>query len=212
MMDQRDAASLGYGALAEQVRRCESTRQPLCIRGGETLFAAESAAGGAEICDATLYRSLIAHAHEDMTVTVQAGMTIGELQAILATRNQHLPLDVPAPERTTVGGLIAANLSGPRRFSCGTVRDLLIGLAVVGRGGELIRGGGRVVKNVAGYDLCKLFTGSWGWLGVIVEATFRVSAIPQAAGGVAFGDDTPAEAEAAIAAIPAGELRPASLD
>ncbi len=115
----------------------------------------------------------------DMTVRVQAGLSIATLQAALGESGQWLPLDPPLPERATVGGMIAANLTGPCRFSQGTVRDFLIGVRVVRADGTLIKGGGQVVKNVAGYDVPKLYCGSLGTLGVIVEATFQVRPRPQ---------------------------------
>lgn len=116
----------------------------------------------------------------DMTVTVEAGMRVSQLQVVLGEHGQWLPLDPPNPERVTVGGLIATNLNGPSRFSQGTVRDFLIGLRVVRPDGSVIKGGGRVVKNVAGYDLAKLYCGSLGTLGVIVEATFKIRPRPEA--------------------------------
>ncbi len=115
----------------------------------------------------------------DMTVTVEAGMSLARLQAILGEHGQWLPLDPPFPERATVGGIIAANLSGPSRLSQGTVRDFLLGLRVVTADGTVVKGGGRVVKNVAGYDVPKLYCGSFGTLGVIVEATFKVRPYPE---------------------------------
>jgi len=115
----------------------------------------------------------------DMTVTVEAGMSLARLQAILGENGQWLPLDPPCPERVTIGGLIAANLSGPSRLSQGTVRDFLLGLRVVTADGTVVKGGGRVVKNVAGYDIPKLYCGSFGTLGVIVEATFKVRPYPE---------------------------------
>lgn len=116
----------------------------------------------------------------DMTVTVEAGMALARLQEILGENGQWLPMDPPSPEQTTIGGVIAANLSGPVRLSQGTIRDFLIGLKVVQADGTVIKGGGRVVKNVAGYDLPKLYCGSFGTLGVIVEATFKVRPRPEA--------------------------------
>ncbi len=124
--------------------------------------------------------SLIAHEYADMTVTVQAGMTLSALQAQLALHGQFLPLDVPHPEKATVGGVLATNASGPLRLGYGTVRDWLIGISVVDAQGRLIKGGGKVVKNVTGYDLPKLHVGALGTLGVIVEATFKVSPRPEA--------------------------------
>jgi len=115
----------------------------------------------------------------DMTVTAEAGMSLARLQQLLGENGQWLPLDPPCPERVTIGGLIAANLSGPSRLSQGTVRDFLLGLRVVMADGTIVKGGGRVVKNVAGYDVPKMYCGSFGTLGVIVEATFKVRPYPE---------------------------------
>jgi glycolate oxidase FAD binding subunit len=122
--------------------------------------------------------SVIEHAHEDMTVTVQTGLTVAQLQSELAKRKQRLALDVLWPEHATIGGIIASNDSGALRLRFGSIRDLLIGATVVLADGTIARSGGKVVKNVAGYDLPKLFTGSLGTLGVITEATFRVHPLP----------------------------------
>lgn len=117
---------------------------------------------------------ILAHDAADMTVTVEAGTTLASLNETLAGASQWLPLDPPRASEMTVGGLIAGDRNGPLRLAYGKVRDLLIGVAVVTADGSVVRGGGRVVKNVAGYDLPKLFAGSFGTLGVIVEATFKV--------------------------------------
>jgi glycolate oxidase FAD binding subunit len=121
---------------------------------------------------------VVDHQAADMTVTVEAGCSLARLDEILRAEGQWLPLDPPRFARTTVGGLIAANLSGPLRASQGTARDLLLGLRVVDSQGRLVAGGGRVVKNVAGYDLPKLHVGALGTLGVVVEATFKVRPRP----------------------------------
>jgi glycolate oxidase FAD binding subunit len=122
---------------------------------------------------------VLAHEAADMTVTVEAGITLAALNAALAPAGQRLPLDPPHPERTTIGAMIATDASGPLRLSHGKVRDLLIGITVVLANGTLAHGGGRVVKNVAGYDLMKLFAGSFGTLGIIVEATFKLRPIAE---------------------------------
>jgi glycolate oxidase FAD binding subunit len=123
---------------------------------------------------------VVAHEADDMTVTVEAGTTLAALNEVLARRGQWLPLDPAREDETTVGGLIAADRNGPLRLGCGKVRDYLIGIAVVTADGKVLRGGGRVVKNVAGYDLPKLFVGSFGTLGAIVEATFKLRPRPAA--------------------------------
>lgn len=116
----------------------------------------------------------------DMTITVEAGITIAKLAEILRAEGQHLPIDVSLPEQATLGGAIATNASGPRRFGYGTLRDYVIGISVVNDLGQLVKGGGRVVKNVAGYDLMKLYTGSLGTLGIIAQVTLKVKPIAAA--------------------------------
>lgn len=115
----------------------------------------------------------------DQIVRVQAGVKLSDLQEKLAKEDQMISID-PSEEDTTIGGLIATNSSGPRRYSFGTVRDLIIGIKVVLANGTVAKAGGKVVKNVAGYDLSKLFTGSMGTLGLIVEANFRLHPIKEA--------------------------------
>jgi glycolate oxidase FAD binding subunit len=131
---------------------------------------------------------LIEHDDANLTATVQAGMTIGALQKILGQRRQFLPVDPPYPSRATIGGIVAANTNGPRRMMYCGVRDLVVGMKMVLATGERIKAGGKVVKNVAGYDLCKLFIGSLGTLGIITDVTLRMAPLPErAASFVASG-------------------------
>src|SRR6185503_14209090 len=130
----------------------------------------------------------------DMTITAEAGCSLGRLDATLASAGQWLPLDPPSFEQTTVGGLVAANLAGPLRASQGTVRDLLLGIRIVDAEGALVAGGGKVVKNVAGYDLPKLHVGALGTLGVIVEATFKVRPRPEREEAAVISASTHADA------------------
>lgn len=123
--------------------------------------------------------AIVEHAWADLTVTAQAGVTLASLHAALAERGQQLALDPPWPDATTLGGLIATDDSGPLRFRFGGVRDLLLGVTIVRADGVVARGGGKVVKNVAGYDLPKLFTGALGTLGIVVEATVRLHPRPR---------------------------------
>jgi glycolate dehydrogenase FAD-binding subunit len=130
----------------------------------------------------------------DLTVTVEAGMQFSELQRLLGEQGQCLALDPPAQAGATLGGLIATNASGPLRFAFGTARDLVIGTRVANPDGTLTHAGGRVVKNVAGYDLNKLYVGSLGTLGIIVEFSFKLAPIPPATGTIVgqFSDLTAA--------------------
>lgn len=123
---------------------------------------------------------IVEHASEDLTITVEAGVKIVDLQQILQQAKQFLPLDPSYPETATIGGMIATADSGSWRQRYGGVRDLLLGISFIRADGKIASAGGRVVKNVAGYDLMKLFTGSYGTLGVISQATFRIYPIPEA--------------------------------
>jgi len=128
--------------------------------------------------DMSLMDRVTEHAAGDLVARVQAGATMSAVASVLAKAGQRLALDVP-PE-VTAGGMIATGLAGPLRFRYGSPRDLLIGITVVRPDGVVARSGGKVVKNVAGYDLGKLFAGSRGTLGLITEATFRLHPVPQA--------------------------------
>lgn len=137
--------------------------------------------------DTTALNAVIDYPARDMTITVQAGITVAALQAELAKEGQWLPIDVAAPERATVGGAVALNKSGPRRFGFGTLRDYLIGVSFVADDGSEVKAGGRVVKNVAGYDLMKVQVGAVGTLGVLTQVTLKVKPKPEASAALAFG-------------------------
>lgn len=122
---------------------------------------------------------VIEHVPEDMTVTVEAGLTLGALQNHLRPHGQWLPVDPPQSEHASLESIIAANACGPRRYGCGTPRDYVIGLRVALADGTVIKSGGKVVKNVAGYDMAKLFIGSRGSLGVIVEVSLKLRPLPE---------------------------------
>jgi glycolate oxidase FAD binding subunit len=128
---------------------------------------------------------VVAYEPDDLTVTVEAGVRVDHLADTLRARGQTLPFDPPGSGDGTVGGLISANAFGPLRAAHGTIRDWLIGITVALADGTLVKSGGRVVKNVSGYDLHKLYAGSLGTLGVIVEATLRVAPSPRAESTVA---------------------------
>ena len=164
------------------------------------------------VVDMSLMGEVIEHAAGDLVARVQAGTTIGHLASVLAQAGQQLALDAPA--HATVGGVVATGTAGPRRFRYGAPRDLLIGLTVVRADGVVAHSGGKVVKNVAGYDIGKLFSGSQGTLGVITEATFRLHPLPAAAAYVTaeFGSAERAGATAAVAAAAGSALVPSAVE
>lgn len=125
----------------------------------------------------------------DLTVTVEAGVLLSQVQETLAAHGQWLPLDPPGDG--SIGGLLAANRSGPARMAFGSARDLVIGLEAATAAGHLVKSGGRVVKNVAGYDLAKLHIGGLGSLGVIVQATFKVVPLPAAVSEITLAGPLP---------------------
>jgi glycolate oxidase FAD binding subunit len=124
------------------------------------------------------FTGILEHNPEDMTVSLEAGITLQALQDILRKRGQWLPIDPPKPALLTISDLLQQNLSGPRRYGCGTIREHLIGLKAMLPDGKVVKSGGKVVKNVAGYDLQKIFVGSHGSLGIILEAIFKLRPLP----------------------------------
>src|SRR6058998_870669 len=123
-------------------------------------------------------KGIVEYEPDNMTVSALAGTTLHQLQDILKNSNQFLPLDPPHASRATLGGIVACNSSGPIRFRYGTVRDMLIGVKIVHADGTPTKAGGKLVKNVTGYDMCKLYTGSLGTLGILSELTFKVQPRP----------------------------------
>jgi glycolate oxidase FAD binding subunit len=155
---------------------------------------------------------LLEHEPGDLTATVEAGMTVEAFQTALRSRGQWVSLDPADADRATVGGVLATNASGPRRHLYGTARDLLIGVTVVTADGAVVRGGGKVVKNVAGYDLPKLFVGSYGTLGVIVEATVKLRPLPDHERLVCIPFDRLKDAGAAVRSVMASDLIPNAIE
>jgi glycolate oxidase FAD binding subunit len=155
---------------------------------------------------------VLEHEAGDLVARVQAGVTIGQLASALAAADQQLALDAPA--EATVGGVVATGTAGPCRFRYGTPRDLLIGLTVVRADGVIAHSGGKVVKNVAGYDIGKLFSGSQGTLGLITEATFRLHPRPAAVTWVTaeFGPPELARVADAVAEAAGSSLVPSAVE
>src|SRR5436309_4727101 len=132
-------------------------------------------------------RGVVEYEPDNMTVSVLSGTPLAELQSVLRGSQQFLPLDPPHPERATLGGIVSCNSSGPIRFRYGTVRDMLIGVKIAHPDGTRTKAGGKLVKNVTGYDMCKLYTGSLGTLGVLTELTFKVQPHCDSLATVALG-------------------------
>jgi glycolate oxidase FAD binding subunit len=165
--------------IAAIVRQCEAGRITLAPLGAaRTLSEIRRTPAMLGVSLARMDR-IVAYEPEDMTVIAEAGMTLGALNQRLGEHGQRLPLDPCNPGAATLGALIGASHAGPLRLSEGTPRDLLIGVRFVGHEGREVHGGGRVVKNVAGYDLMKVMTGSFGTLGIITEAAFKLRPIPE---------------------------------
>lgn len=193
---------------------------PELVRSGKKLLIAGSGSklgwGGLVqhpdlVVRTTQLDRLIDHAVGDLTVTVEAGISFQQLQAQLATANQFLPLDPLFPNQASIGGIISTADTGSLRQRYGGVRDLLLGFSWVRPDGEVAKAGGRVVKNVAGYDLMKLFTGAYGTLGIIQQVSLRVYPLPPASGSVWITGAESALAQL-VAKLGAMSLTPTSLD
>lgn len=166
--------------LAAAVRIANEAGLTVIPRGGGTKLSWGNPPSRADIILSTArLNKIIEHAWADLTVTVEAGCTIQTLQEILAKHAQRLALDLLWPERATVGGILATNDSGALRLRFGALRDLIIGVTIALPDGTLASSGGKVVKNVAGYDLPKLITGALGTLGVVTRAVFRLHPLPR---------------------------------
>ena len=151
--------------------------------------------------DLTGLVKVVDYTPRDMTILVEAGVRMADLAATLAAEGQQLPIDVPRASEATIGGVVATNWNGPRRYGHGTIRDYVIGIHAVDGRGVAFKGGGRVVKNVAGYDFCKLLTGSLGTLGVITQLALKVKPLPERSATIVADCDDLAVAEDASRAV-----------
>jgi len=199
-------------ACAEVLRACADGRRTVRVRGGGTKSDPDRLPETDVALETTGLDGIVDHVPEDLTVTVRAGMSLAALRDALASHGQFLPLDPPHVARgATVGGGIAANSNGFGRYRYGSVRDLLLGIRAALPDGTIARAGGRVVKNVAGYDLDKLFIGSFGTLGVVVEATFKILPLPPVAKAASATFASAAEAFGAADALVRTSLRPTAV-
>jgi glycolate oxidase FAD binding subunit len=165
-------------ALRDQVRDAFSGNTPLCIRGGGSkAFYAPPSQG--ETLVTAGHSGVVGYDPGELVLTCRGGTRLAEITELLATNGQHLPFDPPAfGDEATIGGTIACGLSGPARPWAGALRDYLLGVKIINGRGEVLRFGGQVMKNVAGYDVSRLMAGSRGTLGVILEASFKVLPAP----------------------------------
>ncbi|HMB82204.1 MAG TPA: FAD-binding oxidoreductase, partial [Vicinamibacterales bacterium] len=201
------------GEVADALRRASDARQSIVIRGSGTKSDWGRTAGRVDaILDMRRMNRIIAHEQGDMTATLEAGATLREVNQALAVHGQTLPLDPPFADRATIGGLLATNDSGPLRHRHGTPRDLVIGIQLATTDGVVTKAGGQVVKNVAGYDLSKLVTGSFGSLAAIVSATFKLAPLPAASKTMQLSvDGTTALAEI-VRIVMASQLEPVAFE
>src|SRR5215207_7201223 len=199
---------------SELLRYAADEGLAVCPRGGGTKSSLGNPPRELDLVLSTARMvDVIEHVPGDQVVRVQAGIKLQDLQERLAGSDQMLGIDPPETRSgATVGGVVAANSSGPRRHRYGTIRDLIIGITVVLPDGTVAKAGGKVVKNVAGYDLSKLFTGSLGTLGVIAECNFRLHPIPEAARTVAVSLQSPQEAQEAAQAIMHSQVEAAAVE
>lgn len=164
--------------LLEQVRDALAEGRALAIRGGDSkAFLGRPVAG--ECLDTRAHRGIVSYDPTELVVTARAGTPLAELNAVLAEAGQMLPCEPPPLDGATVGGMVAAGLSGPRRPWSGSVRDFVLGCRVITGHGQHLRFGGEVMKNVAGYDLSRLMAGSLGCLGVLTEVSLKVLPVPR---------------------------------
>ena len=176
--------------IVKRIKSAASAGTPLRIRGGGTKdFYGQSLQG--EILDTTGLNGITSYEPSELVVTVKAGTPLAELEAALAEKNQCLPFEPPhfgaaLGKTTTVGGMVAAGLSGPSRASSGSVKDFVLGVNMVNGKGEELRFGGTVMKNVAGYDVSRLMAGSMGTLGLITEVSLKVLPIAPAEATLKF--------------------------
>ncbi len=199
-------------AVADAVRNAGNSGAAVYPIGGGTRldYGVKPARPGIGLSLAMLNR-VIDYPADDLTITVEAGITIGELNRCLAAQRQRLPVDVLQPDRATVGGAVALNAAGPRRYGYGTMRDYLLGFTAVDGTGMTFSGGGRVVKNAAGYNMCRLMAGSLGTLGVITQLTLMVRPLAEASALLACDLPDFALAERLLAGLVRSPARPVAI-
>jgi len=172
---EENAAPVERSDVAALVAQAAAAGRAVYPLGGQTAlnYGARPRRPGLGLSLARLTR-VVDYPARDLTITVEAGITLAALQRHLQAEGQRLPIDVPAPEQATIGGVLSCNVNGPRRFGCGSLRDFLLGFRAVDGSGTEFGSGGRVVKNAAGYDLGRMMVGALGTLGVLTQVTLLV--------------------------------------
>jgi glycolate oxidase FAD binding subunit len=212
MESQRELCPADESEVAAMLRSANEEGLAVIPRGGGSKQDWGNPPGRADLMLSTArLNRVIEHAWADLTVTVQAGCTIAALECCLAQHGQRLAIDVLWPDRATVGGILSTNDSGTLRLVYGGLRDLVIGITLVLADGTIARSGGKVVKNVAGYDLPKLATGALGTLGVITQASFRLHPLPQNTRTLSVAAGTTDRAQALLLEIQSSQLAHTSL-
>ena len=180
---EREFRPASEAELARFVRSFEAGKsgESLMPVGGRTAlhYGFERDYSSVLFLDLTQLDSVVEYPADDLTITVGAGMRVERLKELLREHGQRVPVDIAQAERATVGGAVATNTCGPRRFGYGSLREWVLGLSAVDGTGRLFKAGGRVVKNAAGYDLCRLLVGSLGTLAVLTRVTLRLTPIPE---------------------------------
>ncbi len=187
-------------------------RKTICPVGGRTALDYGSAAKADMTVSLSQLTRIVDYPARDMTITVEAGLRIDELKARLATERQRLPIDIAQPGRATLGGALATNTSGPRRFGHGTFRDYVIGISAVDASGQLFKAGGRVVKNVAGYDICKLLIGARGTLGIVTQMTLKLRPLPETSALLWLSFKSLDQIDQALQRLLLSETRPVAIE
>lgn len=199
--------------LSACVAACHAARAAVVAWGGGTQQSWGGPPAGPYVAlRTTRLKRVLIYEPDDLTISVEAGITLAELADLLAANGQMLPLDTPLPARATLGGVLATAVDGPRRLGYGTARDLMIGIRVVEAGGRISKAGGMVVKNVSGFDMMKLYLGSLGSLAVIVSANFKLIPRPRAAATLLAGFPGPEAAFAFAAALRESQLSPVAVE
>jgi glycolate oxidase FAD binding subunit len=199
--------------LAAALRLASERRQSVLVRGaGTKIDWGRTPAPIDLILSTRRVNRLIAHQHGDLTATAEGGARLADVNRALAQHGQCLPLDPPFADRATIGGILATNDSGPLRHRYGAPRDLVIGVELVTTDGVIAKAGGRVVKNVAGYDLSKLVAGSFGSLAVILSATFKLAPLPSSSATLAIEAPDVGVLGQIVRAVTASQLEPLAFE